>query len=576
MPDQLNRLSEPRDRLCYDESRSRAKAAVAGGMNMRRHFTVGFFCIGIILCCLPLRATEDEFASHLQAGMQAARQRRYSSAKAEFQAAITLDPNRAQAWYELGLLYGQMTDFPSAEQAFRQALKLDPNSAKVHCRLGQTLIANPRSKQDWQGAVTEFRKALAIEPNYPEAESFLGLGLSNLGQTDAAIATLKHAIQLDPKLAATHLNLAVALEAGNRLQEAVEEYKAAIEEKSNAPDTEAALGSLLLRMGEPILAEQEFRKALRLNPDLVNAHYGLARLLKTQKKEGQAAIEFDEARELEMREDHGIQAVRLSNESLQLAAKGDLTGSIDLLRKAVLLKPDYGAAHYNLGLVLADSAEFSSARDELIKAVSLLPGEARAWFDLGRVLLKLGDKPNALQVISWAAWLAPENASFAAELESLRTSSATPAFAGKTLPKTGDNAAVESEPSQPHFGALSDTESAHLAFAADLRIHGDALGAVGELLRVLTLHPDSVAARQSLADAYLSLFNWDRAILEYHKILLVSGDNADTHLALGKALMAKGHPAEAVDEFRLVLKIIPDSTAARSSLEAALQASPSH
>ena len=237
---------------------------------------------------------------------------------------------------------------------------------------------------------------------------------------------------------------------------------------------------------------------------MIDAHYVLARALHDMKAE--AALELDEVKDLTAREQDAIQSARLSNEGLVAGARGDMAAALKLEQQAVELKPDYGVAHLNLGLILADKENWKSARRELVQAASLLPGRAEPWFDLGRVMQREGDLESARAVLAWAAKLAPE--------------AATAAHAGSAL--------------QPALGAQGDTASAHLAFANRLLAAGDFSGALGELLRVLTVDPANVEARCHLARAYAQLGKKARAELELHKALLVDPANLQAKAALTK------------------------------------------
>jgi tetratricopeptide (TPR) repeat protein len=63
----------------------------------------------------------------------------------------------------------------------------------------------------------------------------------------------------------------------------------------------------------------------------------------------------------------------LSNESLDLAKKGNFPAAVQSAREALVLEPENAIAHFNLGLLLADSGDLGSAILELRKAISLAP-----------------------------------------------------------------------------------------------------------------------------------------------------------------------------------------------------------
>jgi tetratricopeptide (TPR) repeat protein len=299
---------------------------------------------------------------------------------------------------------------------------------------------------------------------------------------------------------------------------------------------------------------------LRLNPDLTDAHYTLARILRSLNRNQEAAVEFAEAKELIERQPNGIQSSQLSNSALELASKGDLAGANLALHKAIVLKPDYGVPHYNLGLILADSGNLAGAVQELTKAISLLPGQYKTWFDLGRVLRHKKDDPGALAALSWAAYLAPSDAAVRSELASLQTET------NHAIPDSGT--ALR----RPRVGAASDTAADHFAFAMELNSEGDFQGAVGEFLRSLALQPAMIEARRGLAGAYVRLGQNDAGLLEYYKILRSAPEDAQAHIDLGKVLLAQGDTGEAAKHFRLALALRPGSADAKAALEQAEKA----
>jgi tetratricopeptide (TPR) repeat protein len=534
--------------------------------------------IGACLLCLAVAAlacgawaqvepaSEESFANHLKAGTEEASRGDISAALADIHAAIALDPNRSDGWYELGSLLGQAGDFQAAEAALRRAILLKPDLAKAHYSLALTLIGNPQGKMDWAGAMAECDEALKYQPDYAQALNLLGAGLSATGKPDAAIPVLEHAIQLSPGLPEAHFNLALALESKDQLDEALKEYRAALAARSAYPEAISALGNLLLRMGKTAEAEKELDQALRLNPDLTAAHYAMARVLRSLGHKSEAAVEFNETKDLTDRPSNGIQSSQMSNQSLEMASKGDLAGAASLLRKAIALKPDYGVPHFNLGLILADSGDTTGALEELVKAISLLPGQPKPWFEYGRVLVRAKDYRGGRAALAWAAKLAPSDAAIRNELASVEA----------LQPSGGADSAAESDTKQPQAGAVLDDAADHLAFALELKGNGDFEGAAGELLRCLALQPAAIEPRRNLAEAYARLGDNGHAILEYYKVIRLEPGDVGSHLALGNILAAQGDTEEALNQFRAALSFRPDSAEVRSAIDKAQKALSGH
>jgi tetratricopeptide (TPR) repeat protein len=482
----------------------------------KRGYACGVVCVAL-LCRAQEPTNEDAYTLHLRDGAAETAQGNFATAMADIQAAMALRPGAAAGWYELGSLLGQTGDFPGAEAAFRRAIQLQPSLSKAHFSLALTLIGNPQNKEDWPGAIAECREALKLQPDYPEALNLLGAGLNKQGQPDAAIEALQRAVQLMPGLAPAHFNLGLAFESNDHLDDAAKEYRAAIAAKGNYPEANSALGKLLLRMGKTEQAKLELERALHLNPDLTDAHYTRARILQSLHRNQEAEAEFAIANELGERQSNGVKSSQLSNNGLELAAKGDLAGAAAALREAIALKLDYGVPHYNLGLILADMGQTAAALQELSKAISLLPGQVGPWFELGRVLLLAKDNRGALEAFRWAAYLAPSNAAVRTELARLRAN---------------DAESLDRPLSKPKIGSAADTAAAHLAYAQELNARRDFAGAAGELLRALALDPGMKVARRNLATAYANQAQKDRAVLEYRKILIAFPDDSAAQAAL--------------------------------------------
>ena len=92
-----------------------------------------------------------------QAGMQA-----LSSAQAfaEFQRAIALEPSFAAAHYQLGLLYGQQSQWKPAIQAFQTAIRFDADFADAHCRLGEAYLVGLAQAK---AAISPLERALQVQ-----------------------------------------------------------------------------------------------------------------------------------------------------------------------------------------------------------------------------------------------------------------------------------------------------------------------------------------------------------------------------------------------------------------------------
>ena len=148
---------------------------------------------------------------------------RLREAEAVFHAAIRLDPNRHDAYYNLGNLYFAEERFSEALDQYR--LSLDRNDRQPLCWLNFGLAA--RSIDQLTLSVTALRRSIQLDPENIRAWCNYGISCHQLEEFDSAIKAYHRALSLDQLHGPTLLNLGQALNASNRHPEAVEYLQAA-------------------------------------------------------------------------------------------------------------------------------------------------------------------------------------------------------------------------------------------------------------------------------------------------------------------------------------------------------------
>jgi TolB-like protein/DNA-binding winged helix-turn-helix (wHTH) protein len=128
----------------------------------------------------------------------------------QYQSAIDQAPEYAAAHAGLASAYTQLATlglapprdaYPKAKAAAAEALRIDPHLADAHNPLGWAALA-----YDWDfpAAEREFRAAITLDPNAAEGHHGLGMYQAAMGRTSEALATMRHARDLDPL--SLHLN----------------------------------------------------------------------------------------------------------------------------------------------------------------------------------------------------------------------------------------------------------------------------------------------------------------------------------------------------------------------------------
>jgi Tfp pilus assembly protein PilF len=139
--------------------------------------------------------------------------------------------------------------------------------------------AERQAAGDLDAAVDLYRKSIAVLPT-AEAHTFLGWALSYQGDLDLAIEECKTAIAIDPEYGNPYNDIGVYLMEKGQYEDAVPYLQRAMEAtRYECPFfPHFNLGRVFERTGQWRRAMDEYRQALRLNPDYALASDSLCRL----------------------------------------------------------------------------------------------------------------------------------------------------------------------------------------------------------------------------------------------------------------------------------------------------------
>ena len=98
-----------------------------------------------------------------------------------------------------------------------------------------------------------YRQVLAADRRHFGSLHHLGIIALQRGQPQAAIEELGRAIAVDDRVADCRYNMAFALQAVGRLQDAVEHYRAAVKLKPDYVEALTNLGNVLTQLGKKLL-----------------------------------------------------------------------------------------------------------------------------------------------------------------------------------------------------------------------------------------------------------------------------------------------------------------------------------
>jgi lipoprotein NlpI len=171
----------------------------------------------------------------------------------DYNSAIELDPQYANAYADRGNAKGAKGDLDGAIADYNRTLELDPKNVYAYNNRGLT----KQSNGDLYGAIADYNRTLELDPKNAYAYNNRGLAKDDKGDYDGAIADCNRAIELDSKYAKSYRNRGFAKEGKGDVDGAIADYNRAIELDPKYADAynNRGLANALLRNWAGALAD---------------------------------------------------------------------------------------------------------------------------------------------------------------------------------------------------------------------------------------------------------------------------------------------------------------------------------
>jgi tetratricopeptide (TPR) repeat protein len=195
-----------------------------------------------------VRVDKNNAKAHLRRGQLYVRSRNYNEAQQAFQAALAIDPNYAPAYREMGELYYFVGKYDQSLENYKKYISMSEDSPETRSKYASFLFLI----KDYAGTTREAQAVLAKDPNNAVMNRLTAFSLFETGQNDQALA-------------------------------AIERYfKNAKQDQIIASDY-AYYGRILAKAGKADVAQQNFDKALQLDPTNIELHDDVASFFVKQK-----------------------------------------------------------------------------------------------------------------------------------------------------------------------------------------------------------------------------------------------------------------------------------------------------
>jgi tetratricopeptide (TPR) repeat protein len=307
-------------------------------------------------------------------------------AAAEFRAILAIDPKDADARGNLGVVSFFQGNYRDAIPQLRAALKLQPTAFKIQALLG---IAEKRSGEI-DAARLDLEKAF---PKVSEESVRVETGMElieiysasrDLDKAGSIVSTLRELKPTDEAILYSAYRVYSDLAAESLLSLSVV--------APNSARTHQALAHEFAERGNTTEAIDQYKEALKIDPQLPGLHFELADMLRASGSQhaSEAEAEYKAALQANPRDEQA--QCRLGEIAVQ---RNDLTEADQLFTKAVQLQPNDPEASIGLAKVEMAMGHPEKAESLLAHALQLDPTSAVAHFRLSTVYRQLGRMADA-------------------------------------------------------------------------------------------------------------------------------------------------------------------------------------
>ena len=308
-------------------------------------------------------------------------------AVAPLQQSIQSDPRNGKVLDTLGLAYLQLSRFDEAASVLEQAARLAHAPAIVFSRWGLALMNVGRIQE----SLIPLQKAVQLEGQNPSFHLNLGQALFHHHQLPSARDAFTQAIKLAPHLIEAYTQLSLSYREEGDFSSAALWLEKALPYSSVQTELWHELGLIWEMSLQGDKAKHCFTKALNINPRWVPSINGLARALAREGQPQLARLQYREALALDADSLDAHDGLAMS-----CLALGRFTEAIPHLRVLLQAEPQNLTALHALASALLEIGELIEAETRALQLIELAPEAVYAIRCLATLLFLRGADVEAI------------------------------------------------------------------------------------------------------------------------------------------------------------------------------------
>ena len=486
----------------------------------------------------------DRWEAYLSLAFLQLRNNQSEAAEANLKKVIDLNPKAMQPRLLVGNYYQSHNRYPEAEQQFQAAKSLDPTSAEPRAALARLYLAEGR-RADAEQLLIQTKHDL---PNNSAAYRLLGEFYFTSGEVDKASAEYATLYQQHPQDLSLKKNYIELLLQTRRFPEARQLNDEILKANPNDEDALVYQAQMQISNGDVNDATQKLEMVVKNNPRNAEGHYALG-------------VAYDKLGYTERAESEWREALRLqpsmldAARSLALAAmhQGDPATLEEASSQLIVLQPASPEGYALRALANTNRKRFGEAEQDVRRAIAIAPQSAFGYAQLGNLKLVQKQYSEAIGAYQEALSRNPDSAD---ALRGLMNTFVAQNQVDKAI--SAAHAQIAKSPANSSFYDLLGT--------ALFLNKKDLAGAEAAFAKSVSLEKQNSDALLKLCQVQAAKGAMDQAIATARQGLTDNPRNVDLYILLGRFYESKSDWTQAETAYRGALNINPQHPIASINL----------